>query len=139
MANEAVLVQWKDYPIDFGVANGTGIEKGTLMKLSSPRACIISSGANDPIAGIARREKIASDGRRNLSIFQKGTFKMKLSGAAGIGAALASAATGTYPNYVQAAGPTISSSKILGHALVAGTNGDTIEVELNIGVGPQIS
>lgn len=67
MANEAVLKLKASEPIDFIVADGAGIEKGTICKLADPRTASASSGA-DVFAGVARREKIASDGRTRLSI-----------------------------------------------------------------------
>ena len=67
MANEAVLKLKASVPIDFIVADGAGIEKGTICKLSDPRTAAASSAA-DVFAGVARREKIASDGRTRLSM-----------------------------------------------------------------------
>jgi hypothetical protein len=68
MANEAVLKHKASTPIDFIVADGAGIEKGTICKLADPRTASASSAA-DVFAGVARREKIASDGRTRLSMF----------------------------------------------------------------------
>ena len=67
MANEAVLKLKASEPIDFIVADGAGIEKGTICKLADPRTASASSAA-DVFAGVARREKIASDGRTRLSL-----------------------------------------------------------------------
>ena len=76
---------------DYIVADGTGIEKGTLLKVADPRTASKSSGATDYIAGIAVREKIASDGRTRLSVYKKGYFRAIASGAITCGQALVSA------------------------------------------------
>ena len=67
MADEAILKLKASEPIDFIVADGAGIEKGTICKLADPRTASASSGA-DVFAGVARREKIAEDGRTRLSM-----------------------------------------------------------------------
>jgi hypothetical protein len=81
MAQETTLVLRNSDPIDFIVADGTGIEKGAVLKMTSPRTAIITSGSGDVFAGIAAREKIASDGRTRLSVFRRGIFRMTASGA----------------------------------------------------------
>lgn len=139
MADEATLVLKTHIPMDFIVTNGTGIEKGTLLKMTDPRTAIISSAEGDQVAGIARREKILNDGRIRLSVFRGGVFRMKLSGSVGIGQAVAPADTGTYPNFIRAAPAALSGGQTLGISLEEGTNGNTIEVELNIGVSSSIS
>lgn len=68
MANETTLVLKRSEPIDFIVVDGTAVEKGTIMKFSGPRSAAASASA-DIFAGIARREKIAVDGRARLSLF----------------------------------------------------------------------
>lgn len=82
MAFEATLVLKNDEAIDFIVADGTGIEKGAILKMTSPRTAIITSGSGDVFAGIAAREKIASDGRTRLACFRRGIFRLYASGAA---------------------------------------------------------
>lgn len=69
MANETTLVLKRSEPVDFIVADGTAIEKGTICMLSGPRTAAANSGTGDVHAGIARREKIALDGRTRLSLF----------------------------------------------------------------------
>lgn len=58
MAHEAILKFETELPIPFTVANGTGIEKGAVLKLTDPMTAIITSGDEDQIAGIAAEEKI---------------------------------------------------------------------------------
>ena len=82
MADEAVLWMEFDLPIPFTVADGAGIEKGTLCKMTDPMTAAASSADNDVFAGIAAEEKIASDGRTKLGLYRRGIFKMKVAGAA---------------------------------------------------------
>ena len=77
MTNEAVLVLKTGEPIDFIVSNLVGVEKGTIMELTDPRTATANNGTGDVFAGIARREKIASDGRTRLALFRNGLFRMK--------------------------------------------------------------
>ncbi len=79
MADEAVLKQRMSNPIDFIVDNSTGIEKGTVMKLSTARLAAASSVDGEFFAGIAHREKIALDGRVRLALFIDGVFDMTVS------------------------------------------------------------
>jgi len=77
MANEAVLKIKLGEPWDWIVENVTGVEKGTVMKMSGVGIAAIASGVGDVFAGITRREKIALDGRTRLSLFRRGVFDMK--------------------------------------------------------------
>lgn len=135
MANEAVLVDRMGTPVNFTVVDGTGIEKGALLKITDPRTAIISTAVNDSIAGIAHREKIASDGRTKLAVWRQGIFRMKLSGSCTVGDAVVSADTANHVNFVAAAGLAASGSEILGQFLETGTNGESVEIDLRIGTG----
>ena len=138
MANEAVLVFRLEEPIPFTVANGTGIEKGALCSLADLMTAATVAGTYDSISGIAASEKIASNGVTKLGIFRRGIFKMTLSGTCAVGDALASACDGAahWINYVSiASAASCSGSRTLGYALEAGAAGETILVDLNIGVG----
>lgn len=81
MANEAVLIVETALPIMFTCANGTPIEKGTILKLSDPMTVAASSADGDLFAGIAAEEKIASDGNTKIAVYTQGIFKIKDSGA----------------------------------------------------------
>jgi len=76
MANEATLRLRTDNPIDFIVADGAGIEKGTICKMTDPRTAVANDGTGDIFAGVAAREKIADDGRVRLALFRRGVFNM---------------------------------------------------------------
>lgn len=80
MANEAVLIVETSTPIMFTCADGTGIEKGTLLKLSDPMTVAATSADNDIFAGVAANEKIANDGNTKIAVYRSGIFKMVDSG-----------------------------------------------------------
>lgn len=76
MVSEAELVLKVDEPMDFIVSNLVGIEKGTICELTTPRTAIAASSDGGVFAGIARREKIANDGRTRLALFRRGIFRL---------------------------------------------------------------
>lgn len=137
MANEAIKRYAQsaagDVIQDYTVADGTGIEKGTLLQLSDPRTASAQTGGNQLIAGIAAREKVADDGRTQLAVHTKGDFDMIVSGSCTIGQPLCS---GGIPNSVSGAlgsGSNASSgAQIIGYALEAGSEGEVIHVRLNL-------
>lgn len=127
MANEAVPRYGPYEYADYTVADGTGIERGTLLKLTDPRTAIASSAAGDPIAGIAAREKIASDGRTQLSVVRRGDFDMYASGAIVAGHPVISAG---HDNYVKVLTSGYSGASIIGYALETASTGEQIQVRL---------
>jgi hypothetical protein len=70
MANEAVLVFEVSKPIPMTCADGAGIEKGALLVLSDPMTVATSSADNQIFGGIAAEEKIASDGKTKIGVYQ---------------------------------------------------------------------
>jgi predicted RecA/RadA family phage recombinase len=135
MANEAVLVFETSIPIPFVCATGTGIEKGSLLKLTDPMTAIINSGSGDKLAGIAAVEHIANDGT-SISVYQEGIFRMVTGAAVAVGAAVMSSATAN--KVITSTG--VSGSSILGYALEAsGGDGETILVRVNVGGGGAIA
>jgi hypothetical protein len=76
MANEAVLVFELEKPVPFTCADGAGIEKGTLLKLTDPFTVAATSADNDTFIGIAAEEKIASDGKVKIGVYLRGIFKL---------------------------------------------------------------
>lgn len=135
MANEATLMWETEHPIPFTVANGTGIEKGALLKMTDPMTASAADGTNNIIAGIAAGEKIASDGRTKLAVYRAGIFKMTASGSITVGDTVGSIAS--YANYVASNATTalLSGSKILGYALETATNGQTLLIDVRISSG----
>lgn len=132
MANEAALRDRLDHPIDFTVANGTEILKGTICKLTDPRTASASSAAADKIAGICARDKVASDGRTRAPMFRRGIFDLRCSGAVPVGEAVDSLGA---DNYIRRAPVTSSGSSIIGIALETGSDNEVIQVFVDIGCG----
>src|SRR3990167_415287 len=85
MADEAVLIFETDLPIPFTVANATGIEKGAVLKQTDPMTAIINSAVDNVPAGIAAKEKIASDGKTKIAVYRGGIFKVVASGTITVG------------------------------------------------------
>ena len=83
MANEAILRNRTGlYTFDVTVDDSVAIEKGTIMQLSSdPRTATASSGDNEIFIGIAMHEKIADDGRTQLTVGRGGIWDIKDSSA----------------------------------------------------------
>ena len=83
MALEATLVFETGLPIPMQCANGTGIEKGAILKLSDPFTVATADGDTDAVGGIAAEEKIANDGKTTIAVYREGIFK-GFAGAAGV-------------------------------------------------------
>ena len=85
MANEAVIIELLGdggVPVRYTVADGTTIEKGTLLKITDPRTAAATSADNDAFAGIAAAEKVASDGAVTIAAYTHGIFDLKATSAA---------------------------------------------------------
>lgn len=132
MTFEAELRDRLENPIDFTCADGTGIEKGTLLKLTDPRTASASNGAGDIIAGIAAREKIANDGRTRIPVFTRGIFDMYASGAINAGAPVMSAGVS---NEVKLATNGLSGAAIIGYALETASDTEVIQIMFRVGGG----
>ena len=117
-------------PLPFTVADGTAITKGTILALTDPRTAIAASSQGQMLAGIAARDKVASDGRTELAVYRKGWFTANASGAISVGQPVA--ATGVN-NEVILALTTYSGAQILGHALETASDNEDILIEVNIG------
>jgi len=131
MANETTLVLKQTIPIDFIVADGTAIEKGTICMLSGPRTAAANSGTGDIFACIARREKIGADGRKRLSGFTGPGDIFRMTAAAGPTIAAGSLVTTSGPNLIRlATSAEHILGKVIGKALQEITTGGTGEVML---------
>lgn len=126
MTNETTLIFETTIPIPFTVANATGIEKGTILKMTDPMTAVAASVDGDIVAGIASEEKIASDGLTKLGVYRRGIFKGIISGSVTVGDPLCIA---TGANLIYTA--SVNAEQILGTALETGTNGESILFELN--------
>lgn len=133
MADEAIIVELLGNggdPISYTVANGTGIEKGTIMELEDPRTMKKVSGAGVPIAGIAAAEKVASDGSTRLAVYTNGIFELKVvgGGSATLGTMVRS---GGADNTITVATTLDNETgKALGKALETGSAAEVINVRV---------
>lgn len=130
MALECTLVYETEVPIAFTCADGTGIEKGTILKLADPNTVSITAGDTDPVAGISAEEKIGSNGKVKIAVYRRGIFK-GYAGAAGVtaGAAIITdTSTGAANELVNA---DVNSENIVGRSLETASDGETFLFELN--------
>lgn len=128
MANEAVLMIETELPIPMTCADGTGIEKGTVLKLSDPFTVAASGADNDIFAGIAAEEKIANDGKTKIGVYRAGIFKMVCSATAStVGLHQVIKGANTIGDYT-----TLDDEKgyVIGQALETGANTETILVHV---------
>lgn len=132
MANEAVLVQQlQDRLPQCKVADGTTIEKGTVLKLADANLGAASSADGDIFLGIAAAEKVANDGSTTLSYWNKGIFDMKCDGVgvtAGDPVKIGGANLISVADDATAAGL----KEIVGIALQTGAANEVIEVRLGL-------
>lgn len=130
MALEATLVYETMPPIPFTCADGTGIAKGTVLKLTDPMTVSASDGDTDVVAGIAAEEKIASDGKTTIGVYTRGIFKVAIgAGGCTVGAALITdAATGAANEFATA---DVNSENIAGRALETASDTETALMELH--------
>jgi len=133
MANEAVIIELFNggRPIAFTCADGTGIEKGTLMELTSPRTVIANTNDNAPVVGIAAAEKVASDGATTIAVYTDGIWDMLTdTGTDAVGAIMANSAT---ENTIQGADASdLIQGSAVGKVLETCTNGGTHAVRINL-------
>ena len=135
MTQECVLVIKTSDPIPFTCANGTGIEKGAILKLDDPMTVALADGDGDVIGGIAAEEKIASDGKTKIAVYRSGIFK----GTAGALAATVGDVLMTYngtgdDNDIVVAAAATAAGSGLGIALETVANNETFLFELRPGV-----
>ena len=126
MANEAVLKIETHIPINFTCSTLVTIEKGAIVKMTDPMTAVLSSSANQIVAGIVQSEKLAADTTQNsVAIFRGGVFRVTVSGSVSVGDPVT---TGATANYVVKA--TTNDENILGIMLEDGTEGQTKLMEL---------
>jgi len=81
MANEAVCLETPTKFARYTIADGTGIAKGTILKISADPNTAAASAAADIFAGIAIEEKVANDGITEISAALDGVWDIKDAGA----------------------------------------------------------
>ena len=134
MADEATLFIETEHPIDFTVADATGILKGVVLQLNDPITAIGVVADNSMVAGIAAADKIASDGVTKLAVYRGGIFRMTGSGSITAGDPVSTIGGSNRVKSVVGT-LTLSGSRILGTAWETSTNGQTLYVELKPSFG----
>ncbi len=124
MANEHVLIYETHIPIPFTCADGAGIEKGTLVKMSDPMTVAASAASLDIVGGVTATEKIASDGKTKIAVYRGGIFKAVASGSITVGDPLQIAGV----NILETAA--VNTEKIVGISLETCTTTETFLYEL---------
>ena len=79
MADEAIIVELlgnQEDPIRYTCADNTGIAKGALLELTTPRTVVTSSQVDVPFVGIAAAEKVANDGQTSIAVYTNGIFQL---------------------------------------------------------------
>ena len=126
MALECTLIVETQLPVSFTCADGTGIEKGSLLKIADPNTVSQAGTDNDPVIGIAAEEKIANDGNTQIAVYLGGIFK-GTAGAAGVtvgNAIICDSSTGDDNEMVDA---DVNSENIIGRALETATDLQTFK------------
>ena len=132
MANEAEIIELINggEPISYTVADGTGIAKGTVLKLADPRTASATSSSGDKFAGIAAIEKTADDGVTKITAYTKGIFDMKDSGS-GITAGTLVSTAGA--NTIKTATATeVEGGAVIGKALETASANEVIAVAVGV-------
>ena len=126
MTNEAVLKVESHLPVNFTCSTLVTIEKGAIVKMTSPMTAVLSATANQIVAGIVQSEKLAADTTQDsVAVYRGGIFRVTVSGSVSAGDPVT---TGATANYVLKA--TINDENILGIMLEDGTEGQTKLMEL---------
>jgi hypothetical protein len=137
MADEAVITTLLGNAgdvVEFTVATGTAIPKGTLMQISaSPQTAVIATAASN-FAGIAATEKTTTDGVTSMGLITHCVCELTC-GAAETMVLGAPVMVGAAANEVDVAtGDTVEDqSKIVGRALETVGNNGTGAVLVNVG------
>jgi hypothetical protein len=123
MTQECTLVYQLEPMVQFTCADGVGIEKGAILKLTDPMTASLADGDDDFIAGIAGEEKIANDGKTKIGVYMRGIFSGTANGAINVGTAIGSYnGTGADNDIHQAPA---GHDKQMGYALETAADNDT--------------
>ena len=130
MALETTLVFETQVPIPFTCADGTGIEKGSFLKIADPFTVSQAGSDDDAVIGIAAEEKIASDGKVKIGVYMGGIFKGTI-GAGGCTAGDALICDSSTGDDNEMATADVNSEHIIGIALETGADLETVLFQLN--------
>ena len=130
MANEAVIIELNNNnPIRFTVADGTGIEKGALLKLSADPRTAAAATEDAVFAGIAATEKVASDGQVSLGLHVPGQGNIFDLTCCGGGVTLGAMVKLSGANLIcDASDADFEAGKVIGKALETGSDSEVVAV-----------
>lgn len=128
MASETTLVFETEAPVPFTCADGTGIEKGAILKLTDPMTVSLADGDGDIVAGIAAEEKIANDGVTSIAVYRRGIFKGLAGTAITVGDAIDTHASTGATNELAAA--PVNGEQLVGRSLETASDTHTFLFEL---------
>ena len=126
MANEAVLMVETEIAVPITVADGTGLEKGTVLKLTDLFTGAASTAADEAFGGILKEEKIADDGNVKAAAYFGGIFKMVV--AAGGATVGFNAVLGGVNTVEDLDTLDIEEGLVIGKFLETGTSGESVLV-----------
>lgn len=132
MADEAVIIELfkGGRPMRVTVADGTGIEKGTLIAITDPRTGAAHAAADAFILGVAAAEKVASDGSTTLAVYTDGIFDIKTdAGTDSAGALMAASAVANRTQTADAAD--LLQGSWVGYLLEDAGNGEVAAHRIN--------
>lgn len=134
MADEAILMVETELPIMMTVGNATAVAKGSALILANPMTVTVHAANDEAIfGGIAKEEKIASDGKTKVSVYRGGIFI--LTGSAAISAGAVISLSGTAQRF-KTSDATCLQSIGAGIALEdCGGAGETFMAEIRPGIG----
>jgi len=119
--------------MSYTCASGTAIPLGTLLQLTDPRTASAASGLMQPCAGVAAAQKSGTDFSTKISVYTNGIFEALASGAIPIGSPVQIASNTEHPNSVmKAAAATASGAALIGIALEAADDAETINIKLRL-------
>lgn len=132
MALELSLVYELEPAVPFTCADGTGILKGTVLEIQDPATVIFNSGATKDIIGIAKEEKIASDGITKIAVYMRGIFIARAGGTITVGDSLT--AENNTNEFIKALTGT-SDAQVCATALETAADGEDFMILFNAGIG----
>lgn len=133
MADEAIIIELfhEGRPIRYTCADGTGIEKGTILQLSADRTVSAHSAVDEPIVGIAAFEKVANDGATTVAVYTDGIFDLTAAAAGVTALGATCAASGTANMITVADADDLLQSSEVGMCLEAHANDEVAAVRVN--------
>ena len=129
MANEHVLDLETDIAVPMTIADGTGVEKGSMMKMTDPDTVVLSDGDADIVGGVLKVEKVANSGITRAAVYRGGVFKATASGSITVGDQLITASSSGGANILATAA--VNSENLVGTSKETVADGETFLYELN--------